>query len=144
MSLSKWEQRSRRSTVNITFLITSEGHEAICKPWILFFWMSGFFTRPDSNSHSHSLVWDFCPSSLEFSHKARCWLIHAQTQSGLRLLPQFLGAFSQSQVPTHTGTGTVWFWGFCSGSLGFLTRPGTHSHRQGPIAGSDNSSLFIF
>jgi hypothetical protein len=60
--------------VNITFLFTSEGHETIWEPW--FFWTSGFLTRPDTNSHRHSLV--------------------------LRLLPKFLGAFSQGQVPTHT------------------------------------------
>jgi hypothetical protein len=35
------------------------------------------------------------------SHKARHQL--AQAQSGLRLLPQFLGAFSQGQMLTHMG-----------------------------------------
>jgi hypothetical protein len=35
------------------------------------------------------------------SHKTRYQL--TQAQSGLRLLPQFLGAFSQGQVPTYTG-----------------------------------------
>jgi hypothetical protein len=35
------------------------------------------------------------------SHKARYQL--TQARSGLRLLPQFLGAFSQGQMLTHTG-----------------------------------------
>jgi hypothetical protein len=59
--------------ISITFLFTSEGHKAIWEPRILFFWMSGFLTRPDTNSHRCSLV-----------------------------LPQFLGAFPQGQMPTHT------------------------------------------
>jgi hypothetical protein len=44
---------------------------------MLFFWMSVFLARPDTNSYRHNLV--------------------------LRLLPQFLGVFSQGQIPTHIG-----------------------------------------
>jgi hypothetical protein len=44
-------EKQEKHTVNITFLFTSEGHEAIWEPWILFFWTSGFLTRPDTNSH---------------------------------------------------------------------------------------------
>jgi hypothetical protein len=39
--------------------------------------------------------------NIWLSHKAKYQL--TQAQSGLRLLPQFLGAFSQGQMPTHTG-----------------------------------------
>jgi hypothetical protein len=106
-------EKQEKHMVNITFLFTSEGHEAIWEPWILFFWTSGFLTRLDTNSHRQVLVWDFCPSSLELSHKARYQLTHAQAQSG----PE---AFAP--VP----------WSF-------LTRPCTNSHRQDPIAGSDTS-----
>jgi hypothetical protein len=69
---------------NITFLFISEGNEAIWEPWILFFWTSAFLTRPDTNSHRQGLVWDFCPSSLELSHKARCWLTQARSHCWLQ------------------------------------------------------------
>jgi hypothetical protein len=57
------------------------------EPWaLLFFWTSSL-----ENLHRHSLV--------------------------LRPLSQFLGAFSQGQMPTHTGM--VWSWDFCLSSLDF-------------------------
>jgi hypothetical protein len=44
-------------------------------------------------------------------------------------------AFSQGQIPTHTGT--VWPETFAPVPWSFLTRQDADSHRQGPIAGSD-------
>jgi hypothetical protein len=108
-------EKQEKHTVSITFLFTSEGHEAIWEPWILFFWTSGFLTRPDTNSHRHSLVWDFCLSSLELSHKAKCQL--TQAQSG--------------------------FEAFVLVPWSFLTRPDADSHRQGHTTGSDIPSLFV-
>jgi hypothetical protein len=49
-------------------------------------------------------------------------------------------AFSQGQIPTHTGK--VWSEAFAPVPWSFLTRPGTNSHRHGPIAGSDKIPLF--
>jgi hypothetical protein len=103
-------EKQEKHTVNITFLFISEGHKTIWEPWILFFWTSGFLTRPDTNSHKLNLVWQFFPSSLELSHKARCWLTKAQY--GLRLLPQFLGPFSKGKISTHTGKSHCWLWQF--------------------------------
>jgi hypothetical protein len=77
VSFKTGTEKQEKHMVSITFLFTSEGHKAIWKSWILFFWTSGFLTRPDTRSHRQGLV--------------------------LRLLPQFLGAFSQGQMPTDTG-----------------------------------------
>jgi hypothetical protein len=71
-------EKQEKHTVSIAFLFTSEGHEAIWEPWILFFCSSGFLTRPDTNLHRQGLVWDFCLSSLELSHKVRCRLTQAR------------------------------------------------------------------
>jgi hypothetical protein len=49
-------EKQETHMVNITFLFTSEGHETISKPWILFFWTSGFLTRPGTNSHSQGPI----------------------------------------------------------------------------------------
>jgi hypothetical protein len=72
-------------------------------------------------------------------HKARYKL--TQARSGLRLLPRFLGAFSQGQIPTDTSE--VWSETFASVPWSFLTRPDANSHRQGPTADS-NTSPFYF
>jgi hypothetical protein len=47
----------------------------------------------------------------------KAWYQLTQARPALRLLFQFLGAFSQGQVPTQTLIGTVWSWGFCPSSL---------------------------
>jgi hypothetical protein len=96
--------------VNITFLFTSEGYEAIWEPGILFFWMSGLLTRPDTRSYREGLVWDFCLSSLELSYMARYHLTQAQSSSEA----------------------------FASVPYSFPTRPNADSHRQVPTAGSDS------
>jgi hypothetical protein len=76
-------EKQEKHVVSITFLFTSEGHEAIWEPWILFFWTSDFLTRLDTNSYRQGLVWDFCLSSLELSHKARCQLTQARSHCWL-------------------------------------------------------------
>jgi hypothetical protein len=92
-------EKQQKHTVSIIFLFTSEGHEAIweycfsgrlafsqdqiathkgkvyCETFAPVPW--SFLTKPDTNSHRHSLV--------------------------PRPLPQFLGVFPQGQMPTHTG-----------------------------------------
>jgi hypothetical protein len=108
-------EKQEKHMVSIIFLFTSERHEAVWEPWILFFLMSGFLIRPDTKSHRHSLVWDFCLSSLELSHKARCQI--TQAQSG--------------------------FEAFASVSWSFLTRPDINSYRQGPTASSDTEICWI-
>jgi hypothetical protein len=89
MSPLKWEQRSGRST------------------WSTYLSYLHLKTR----SHLGTLNTVFL--DVWISHKARYWL--TQARHGLRLLPQFLGAFSQGQMTTHTGT--VWSWGLCLSSL---------------------------
>jgi hypothetical protein len=90
--------------VNITFLFTSEGHEAIWESCILFFSGCLAFSQGQILTHTGK-VWSetFVPVPWSFltrpgtnSHTRRHSLV-------LRLLPQFLGAFSQGQVPTHAG-----------------------------------------
>jgi hypothetical protein len=57
-------EKQEKHMVSITFLFTSEGHEAI---------------------------WGTLSTVVFFERLV------------LRLLPQFLGVFSQGQIPTHTG-----------------------------------------
>jgi hypothetical protein len=118
VSFKMGTKKQEKHMVNITFLFTFEGHEVIWEPWIFFFWMSGFLTRPDTNSFRHSLVWEFCCSSLELSQKARYQLTHPQEQSG-----------------PETFAPVPW---------SFLTRPNVDSHRQGPISGSDRCQGILY
>jgi hypothetical protein len=77
-------EKQEKHTVSITFLFTSEGHKAIWEPWILFFWMSGFLTRPVPDHTGTVWFWDFCLSSLELSPKARCQLTQARSHYWLQ------------------------------------------------------------
>jgi hypothetical protein len=116
-------EKQEKHTIDITFLFTSEGHETIWEPWILFFWTSGFLTRPDTNSHRHNLVWDVCPISLELSHKARyqltqarshCWLWHSLTKLIHKyvawLIPQMKERkYSSTRTLNRLGTESSWW-----------------------------------
>jgi hypothetical protein len=83
VSFKMGTEKQEKHTVYITLLFTCEGHKAIWEPWILFFWTSGFLTRRNTNSHRQGLVWDFCPSSLVPSYKARYRLTQARSHCWL-------------------------------------------------------------
>jgi hypothetical protein len=73
VSFKTGTERQEKHTVSITFLFTSEGHEAIWEPWILFFWTPGFLTRPDTNSHKQGPIAGSDMSLLLFLNVNNYW-----------------------------------------------------------------------
>jgi hypothetical protein len=114
MSPSKWEQRSRRSSLStkLSYLqlkdMKPSGNLEYCVSGRLPFSQSqtpthtgsvwsetfasvpwSFLIRPNANSHTHNLVLRPLPQLLELSHKARYQLTQARSHCWLQHFPLF-------------------------------------------------------